>query len=105
MPRITITISDELDVFLEEELEANSEFSSKADVMRHYIDRGREAESLEHDLEIAENRLKELRQQMYHQDEVEQKVDLLAKRIEETQRQQDAPFVVRWWRWFRRDDS
>lgn len=101
MPRITITISDELNNFLDQELEDNDRFNSKADVMRYYISRGQEAGDLEQELEIAENRLSELRQQLYHRDDVEEKVDVLAERIEEAQRQQDAPFVVRWWRWWR----
>lgn len=101
MPRITITISDELDEFLDKEIEESDRFNSKAEVMRHYLDRGREADSLEQELEITEKRLEELRQQLYHQDSVEEKVDVLATRVEKAQQQQNAPFVVRWWNWWK----
>ncbi len=102
MPRITITISESLDEYLEEESGEDGEFDSKSEVMRHLAERGREVDDLERELEMAETRIEDLRRQMAARDNVEEKVDVLAKRLEDEQRAQDAPFVVRWYRWWRR---
>lgn len=101
MPRITVTIPASLDDYLEEKSGDDAEFDSKSEVMRHLAQRGHEADDLEQELEIAENRIEELRQQMMHRENVEEKVDVLANRVEEQQRAQDAPFLVRWVRWWR----
>ena len=69
--------------------------------MQHYIDRRREAEGLEREVEILENRLEEQRRQMVEREHVEEKVDVLAKRVEDQQAAADAPFFIRWVRWFR----
>jgi len=101
MPRITVTISESLNEHLEEKSGEDAEFSSKSEVMRHLAERGRKADDLEHELEIAENRIEELRQQMMHRENMQEKVDVLANRIEDDQRARDAPFFVRWYRWWR----
>lgn len=102
MPRITVTIPDDLDEYLEEKSGDGGEFNSKSEVMRELAERGIEAEDLEQELAITENRLEELRKQMYHQENVEEKVDLLANRIEKAEKTRDAPFFVRWGRWAKR---
>lgn len=102
MPRITVTISDDLDEYLEEKSGDGKEFDSKSEVMRRLAERGIEAEDLEQELEITKNRLEELRKRMYHQDDVEEKVNTLAKRLEESEKARDAPFFVRWGRWAKR---
>ena len=101
MPRITVTISESLDGYLEEKSGDNGEFNSKSEVMRHLAERGREADDLEQELNIAENRIEELRKQMTHRENMEEKVDVLATRVEENQRARDAPFFVQWYRWWR----
>jgi Arc/MetJ-type ribon-helix-helix transcriptional regulator len=106
MPRITVTISESLDEYLEEESGDDGEFDSKSEVMRHLAERGREADDLERELEIAENRIDELREQMKHREQVEEKVDVLAKRLEDQEQSGTPPFPVRWWRWWQnRGDS
>ena len=102
MTRITVTISDDLDEYLEEKSGDEAEFDSKSEVMRSLAERGIEAEDLKKELAITENRLEELRKQMYQQENVEEKVDVLARRIEETEKARDAPFFVRWGRWAKR---
>jgi hypothetical protein len=49
----------------------------------------------------------DLERQMGARDQVEEKVDVLAKRIEEEQSAPDPPFFVEWVQWFhnRGDDS
>lgn len=101
MPRFSITVSGELNEFLEEESGDSGEFASKSKAVQHYIDRGREAEGLEREVEILENRIEEQRRQMVERENVEEKVDVLAKRVEDQQAAADAPFFVRWVRWLR----
>lgn len=102
MPRITITVSDELNDYLEEKSGDGGDFGSKSEVMRHLAERGREAEDLEQENEILENRIDELHQQLAKTNNVEERVDVLAKRIEDDRQARDAPFFVRWGRWAKR---
>jgi Arc/MetJ-type ribon-helix-helix transcriptional regulator len=101
MPRITVTISDELDEYLEEKSGEGKEFNSKSEVMRNLAQRGQEADDLEIELDIKQNRIEDLERQMGARDQVEEKVDLLANRIEEEQSSPDPPFFVEWVQWFR----
>ena len=101
MPRITVTISDELDEYLEENSGDDEEFDSKSEVMRHLANRGIEADDLETEIEMKQNKIEDLERQMGARDQVEEKVDLLANRIEEEQSSPDPPFFVEWVQWFR----
>ena len=100
MPRITVTISDELDEYLEEHSGDDEEFDSKSEVMRSLAQRGQEVDDLETELEIKQNRIEDLERQMGARDQVEEKVDVLAKRIEEDTSSPDPPFFVRWAQWW-----
>ena len=101
MPRITVTISDELDDYLEEHSGEGEEFDSKSEVMRHLAQRGQEVDDLETELEMKQNRIEDLERQMGARDQVEEKVDVLAKRIEEDNSSHDPPFFVQWVQWWR----
>ena len=106
MPRITVTISDELDEYLEDNSGDDEEFDNKSEVMRHIANRGIEADDLETEIEMKQNKIEDLERQMGARDQVEEKVDLLANRIEEEQSSPDPPFFVEWVQWFRgRGDS
>jgi Arc/MetJ-type ribon-helix-helix transcriptional regulator len=102
MPRLTITLSDELAEFVDEKADNDDRFSSKSEVVRHYMDRGRDADDLEDEIEHLEARRDDLRRQLYERDNVQEKVDVLANRIEEQQAAADAPFFIRWGRWVSR---
>ena len=101
MPRITVTISDELDEYLDENSGDNEEFDSKSEVMRYLAQRGQEVDDLETELEMKQNRIEDLERQMGARDQVEEKVDVLAKRIEEDQSSPNPPFFVQWAQWWR----
>lgn len=101
MPRITVTISDELDEYLEENSGEGEEFDSKSEVMRHLAQRGQEVDDLETELEMKQNRIEDLERQMGARDQVEEKVDVLAKRIEDDNSSPDPPFFVQWVQWWR----
>jgi len=101
MPRITVTISDELDEYLEDNSGDDDDFDSKSEVMRHLANRGLEADDLEREIELKQNKIEDLERQMGARDQVEEKVDVLAKRIEEEQSSPNPPFFVEWVQWFR----
>jgi len=105
MPRITVTISDELDEYLEENSGEGEEFDSKSEVMRHLAQRGQEVDDLETELEMKQNRIEDLERQMGARDQVEEKVDVLAKRIEEDPSSPNPPFFVQWAQWWRQRRS
>jgi uncharacterized coiled-coil protein SlyX len=71
--------------------------------MRTLIDKGREYDDLEERLQVREARIDELEQQLTRRSQVEEKVDVLAKRVED-QEEPDPPWPVRWWRWFRSEE-
>jgi Arc/MetJ-type ribon-helix-helix transcriptional regulator len=100
MPRLTVSLDEDTYERLEKEVEAD-EFRSKSAAVQHYVDRGFEAEKLERELQVAESRADDLRRQMNARDDVEEKVDVLAKRLEE-QEGPTPPFFVQWWQWWKR---
>ena len=102
MPRLSITISDELDDELVSKVEDKERFSSKADVVRHFIERGRRVDELEREVEHKEARIDELRNQMTARENQQERITALENRIEEQQDRADAPFPVKWWRWYKR---
>jgi Arc/MetJ-type ribon-helix-helix transcriptional regulator len=59
-----------------------------------------ECEELRERLESREQRIDDLEEQLARRSQVEEKVDVLAKRVDETD-EPAPPFPVRWVRWFR----
>ena len=115
MPRLTITISDELDDELAHRSRTEERFDSKADVVRAMIERGRETdalrqslaereeriERLERELEHAEGQLEALRDANDRGERLQERIDRTLAYVEERQRAAMAPFFVRWLRWWR----
>jgi predicted RNase H-like nuclease (RuvC/YqgF family) len=102
MPRLSITISGDLNDELESKRQDDERFSSKADVVRHYIKRGRRVGELEREIEHRDARIEELRNQMTARENQGERIDALERRIEEQQVAADAPFPVKWYRWLKR---
>ncbi|TSD13481.1 hypothetical protein DP107_11665 [Haloglomus irregulare] len=88
MPRFSITVPDNLVQAYErvDDLEA-------------------EVEELRERLDSRADRIDQLEEQLARRSQVEGKVDILAERVEDRERAADAPFFVRWARWFRSDDG
>ena len=88
MPRFSITVPDNLVQAYErvDDLEA-------------------EVEELRERLDSRADRIDQLEEQLARRSQVEEKVDILAERVEDRERAADAPFFVRWARWFRSDDG
>lgn len=57
MPRFTITVSGELDDFLEGQFGDGERFESKSEAVRHYVERGRDAEDLEAEITRLQTRI------------------------------------------------
>lgn len=98
MEPLTIRIREETKESLESEA---SEYGvSVSEYVRDLIEKGREYDDLRERLDSREARIEELEEQLARRSQIEDKVDVLAKRVEETE-EPDPPFVVRWWRWWR----
>lgn len=106
MKRLTVSLEDEQIERLEELVDQEGGPESKSEAVRYLIDEGDRVESLEHDLEVAEARIEDLRRQMIERENIEEEVSTLAKRVDDQEETMRAPFFVKWWRWFRdREDS
>jgi hypothetical protein len=79
------------------EREAAERGVSRSEYIRDVFDDRHRAGRLEERLEVRESRIDELEEQLARRSQVEEKVDTLAKRTESS----DAPFFVRWYRWYR----
>lgn len=62
-----------------------------------------ECENLRERLGSREDRIEELEEQLARRSQVEEKVDVLAKRVEEGD-EPDPPWPIRWYRYFRGDE-
>jgi Arc/MetJ-type ribon-helix-helix transcriptional regulator len=99
METITFRIPESLLESIDDE--ADEYGVSRSEYIRRLIERGREYERVRQEMRITQNKLEEARDQMKHRDQLEQKVDVLAKRIEEREETALAPFPIRWFRWWR----
>lgn len=84
------------------EYEAEKQGTSRSEYIRSILSNRHRADSLEQRLEIRENRINQLEEQLARRSQVEEKVDVLAKRVDESStRSPDPPFPIRWWQWLR----
>lgn len=79
------------------EREAEERGVSRSEHIRDTLERRGEVARLRSRLEQREERIDKLEEQLSRRSQVEEKIDTLAKRTEEP----DAPFFVRWYRWWR----
>lgn len=85
MPRITVTISDELDEVLEDKSGDEGEFGSKSEMMRYLAEHGRDAEELQQRVDELEDELEAVREQ---RDQLQERVgdlDDLERKVERLQ--------------------
>lgn len=95
MKKVSVSIDESHDELLEERQDAG-DATSRSDALRRILD---EYEDLRTRLESREERVAELEEQLRRRSQVEEKVDVLAKRVDEP----EPPFWVRWKQWFTRD--
>lgn len=103
---ITIRLREELIDSLDEEADdegvSRSEYIRDILADRHAADELiEEVEDLRDRLDAKERRIDELEEQLARRSQIEQKVEDLALEVRE-RRQEDAPFFVRWYRWWQR---
>ena len=97
-PRISASVPESLNEDIEQLVEEDDTINSKAEAIRHLLERGFEAEELETEIKHREARINELENMLGERDQVEEQVTELAQTIEN---QQQAPFFVQWWSWWR----
>ena len=97
-PRISASVPESLNEDIEQLVEEDDTINSKAEAIRYLLERGFEAEELETEIKHREARINELENMLGERDQVEEQVTELANTIEN---QQQAPFFVQWWSWWR----
>ena len=97
-PRISASVPESLNEDIEQLVEDDETINSKAEAIRHLLERGFEAEELEVEIKHREARINELENMLGERDQVEEQVTELAQTIEN---QSKAPFFVQWWSWWR----
>jgi len=100
MEPLTIRIQSETRESLEETAEERD--VSVSEYIRELIEKGREYDGLEERLEAREDRIDQLEEQLAKRSQIEEKVDVLANRVEGTE-EPDPPWPVRWYQWFTED--
>jgi len=102
MNPLTIRVREDTKESLESEA---SEYGvSVSEYVRELIEKGREYDDLQDRLESREARIDELEDQLAKRSQVEEKVDTLAKRVED-RNEPEPPWPIRWYEYFRRDGS
>jgi metal-responsive CopG/Arc/MetJ family transcriptional regulator len=109
MKRITVSLEEEQVDLLDELSSDDGPCDNRSESMRFVIaeyeadreldERIEELEERERDLE---NRLEESRRREIARDKTQQEIDTLREELHETRDERDAPFFVRWYRWYRR---
>jgi chromosome segregation ATPase len=85
------------------ESEADEYDVSVSEYVRELIRKGREHDELRERLEAREERIEELEEQLAKRSQIEEKIDTLAIRVEESEGP-EPPWPVRWYRWFHREN-
>lgn len=108
MERITVSITEEHVELLDELSSDSGPCDNRSESMRFVIgeyeaDRQLEEriEELEDENQALDNRLEESRRREIARDKTAQEIDTLREEMQEG-RDDDAPFFVRWYRWYRR---
>ena len=109
MDRLTVTIREEQTELLDSLSGDDGPCDNRSESMRFVIseyekqlDLESEIDELEDEINSLENRLEESRRREIARDKTSQEIDVLRDELEEARDETDAPFFVRWWRWYRR---
>jgi Arc/MetJ-type ribon-helix-helix transcriptional regulator len=108
MDRITVSLEEEQISMIESLSGDGRPYDSKSDCMRDIIrefkknrDHEQEIEELQQEITSLENRLEESRRRERARDTTNEEIAQLRQDIEQEQRSNDAPFFVKWYRWYR----
>ena len=86
------------------EHEAAKSGYSRSEYIRTILEDRAEAERLYNRLESREDRIEQLEEQLARRSQIEQKVDVLQRRLEDREKP-NAPWPVRWYQWIKRSRS
>lgn len=103
MEQITLRLPPDLLERLDEE--ADEAGISRSEHIRNVLRTRENTDKLRERIKQKEARIDQLEEQLARRSQVEEKVDVLAERVENRERADDAPFFVRWARWFRGGDD
>jgi metal-responsive CopG/Arc/MetJ family transcriptional regulator len=92
--RLPETMIEELDT------EADERGVSRSEHVRSVLASRRDVDDLRDRLDAREERIDTLEEQLARRSQVEEKVDTLAKRVEDSD-EPDPPWPIRWYRWMR----
>jgi chromosome segregation ATPase len=110
MKKLSVSLDDR-HVDLLDGRQDRDEIDSRSEALRRILDEYEdlrtecdefrtECEDLRTRLEAREDRIDQLEEQLARRSQVEEKVDTLAKRVQEDAHP-DPPWPIRWYRWFR----
>ncbi len=103
--RIEEELLSELDTEAEELGISRSEYIRDILHERHKSDELQgEIDSLRERLESRENRIEELEGELARRSQIEDKVEEVALQVREDREDRNAPFFVKWYRWFKDSD-
>jgi len=99
MRNVTIRLRQDLIDSLDDE--ADDRDVSRSEYIRQILDDRHEVDELRDRLDAREARIDELEEQLARRSQIGEKVDTLAKRVDEQDTDATPPFPIRWYRWFR----
>lgn len=109
MDRLTVTIHEDHTALLDQLSGEGGPCDNRSESMRYIIsayenqqDLEGEIEELEKEIDSLENRLEESRRREIARDKTNQEIDVLREELSDARDETDAPFFVKWYRWYRR---
>lgn len=100
MQQLSIKLPDDAIESLDA-LAAEKHDGNRSQAVREIVEKGLEYDDLKVERDHAEAARDQLREQMVARENTEKEVVALRERIEQRERSADAPFFVRWVRWWR----
>ena len=100
--RLTESLIEKIDDEADEQDLSRSEYIRQLLENRHRADKLEdEIQSLREQLESRESRISTLETQLRERREIEDKVDEVAMEVKEQRESTNAPFVVKWYKWWK----
>lgn len=100
--RLRESLIEDLDTEAEERDVSRSEYIRQILSERHRAEElAEEVDTLRDELRRREDRISELEDQLARRSQLEDKIEDVALEVREDRQERDAPFVVKWYRWFK----
>ena len=102
MDRITVSLEESQVELLDELSSDDGPCDNRSESMRYVIAEYEKDRDLQQQVADLEARLDESRNREIARDRTQEEIAQLREEIQEEERDSDAPFFVRWWKWYRR---